>query len=228
MINSEEKAHLAVRRAGYADADGTRGSVARHADHAHVVAEVLAAELRADAHLARHLQDRLLHLQVAEGAAELVAARVQVVEVLRGGQLHGLQTGLSGGSADGQRQVVRRTRGGAQRLDLRLDEGHQTLRRQQRLRLLEEVRLVGRAAALRHEHELVLVARDREEVDLSGEVGLRVHLLVHRQRSILAVAQVQLRVSVVTRSEKAHTPTLHETEIQRRARPSTRTDPSFP
>lgn len=202
--------------------------MARHADHTHVVAEVLAAELRADAHLARHLQNRLLHLQVAEGAAELVAARVQVVEVLGGGQLHGLQTGLSGGSADGQRKVVRGTRSGAQRLDLRLDEGHQTLRRQQRLRLLEEVRLVGRAAALRHEHKLVLVARDREEVDLRGEVGLRVHLLVHRQRSVLAVAQVQLRVSVVTSSEKAHTPTLHETEIQRHARPSTRTGPSFP
>ena len=202
--------------------------MARHADHTHVMAEVLAAELRADAHLARHLQNRLLHLQVAEGAAELVAARVQVVEVLGGGQLHGLQTGLSGGSADDDGEMVRGARSGAQRLDLRLDEGHQTLRRQQRLCLLEEVRLVGRAAALRHEHKLVLVARDREEVDLRGEVGLRVHLLVHRQRSVLTVAQVQLRVSVVTSSEKAHTPTLHETEIQRHARPSTRTGPSFP
>ena len=193
----------------------------RHADHTHVVAEVLAAELRADAHLARHLQNGLLHLQVAEGAAELVAARVQIVQVLRGGQLHRLQTRLSGGAADGERQMVGRTRSSAQRLDLRLDEGHQTLRRQQSLRLLEEVRLVRRAAALRHEHELVLVARDREQVDLRGQVG-------HRQRSVLAVAQVQLRVSVVTRSHHLTIPTLHETEIQRRARPSTRTDPSFP
>lgn len=200
----------------------------RHADHTHVVAEVLAAELRADAHLARHLQNGLLHLQVAEGAAELVAARVQIVQVLRGGQLHRLQTRLSGGAADGERQMVGRTRSSAQRLDFRLDEGHQTLRRQQSLRLLEEVRLVRRAAALRHEHELVLVARDREQVDLRGQVGLRVHFLVHRQRSVLAVAQVQLRVSVVTRSHHLTIPTLHETEIQRRARPSTRTDPSFP
>mmetsp|Transcript_13789 Transcript_13789/g.40850 ORF Transcript_13789/g.40850 Transcript_13789/m.40850 type:complete len:298 (+) Transcript_13789:36-929(+) len=51
---------LPVRRAADADADGARGAVARQAHDAHVVAEVLAAELRADAQLPRELQDLLL------------------------------------------------------------------------------------------------------------------------------------------------------------------------
>jgi hypothetical protein len=48
---------------------GQRRAVARQPDHAHVVAEVLAAELRADAVLARDLEHLLLELEVAEGAA---------------------------------------------------------------------------------------------------------------------------------------------------------------
>ena len=46
---------LAVGRAGHADADRQRGAVARQADHPHVVAEILAAELRADAEVLRQL-----------------------------------------------------------------------------------------------------------------------------------------------------------------------------
>ncbi len=52
--------HLAVGRAGDAEADRQRGAVARQADDAHVVAEILAAELRADAELLRQLLDLLL------------------------------------------------------------------------------------------------------------------------------------------------------------------------
>ena len=61
--------HLAVGRAGHAKPDRQRRAVARHADHPHVVAEILAAELRADAERLRHLQDFLLHLEIAEGVA---------------------------------------------------------------------------------------------------------------------------------------------------------------
>ena len=43
---------LAVGRARHRERDRARRAVARQADHAHVVAEVLAAELRADAELA--------------------------------------------------------------------------------------------------------------------------------------------------------------------------------
>ena len=68
---------LAVGRARHADADRARRAVARQADHAHVVAEVLAAELRADAGLLRELEHLRLELEVAEAAAERVAARRQ-------------------------------------------------------------------------------------------------------------------------------------------------------
>ena len=55
--------------------------MARQADHPHVVGEVLAAELGADADLVAELLDLLLELRVAEGAAERVARGGQVVEV---------------------------------------------------------------------------------------------------------------------------------------------------
>ena len=42
-------AYLSICRAGDADADGARGAVAGETDHADVVAEVLATELRTDA-----------------------------------------------------------------------------------------------------------------------------------------------------------------------------------
>ena len=51
---------LAVGRARHRERDRARRAVARQPDHAHVVAEVLAAELRADAELLRELQHLLL------------------------------------------------------------------------------------------------------------------------------------------------------------------------
>jgi hypothetical protein len=76
------------------------GAVARQADHPHVVAEVLAAELGADAHLPGHLVDGGLHLQVAEGVAGLGARRGQAVQIVARRQLHGLERQLRAGPAD--------------------------------------------------------------------------------------------------------------------------------
>ena len=50
-------------------ATGQRRAVPGQADHADVVAEVLAAELRADADLLGQLEDLLLQLLVAEAVA---------------------------------------------------------------------------------------------------------------------------------------------------------------
>jgi hypothetical protein len=52
------------------------------------------------------------------------------------------------------------------------------LRVEQRLRLLEQEALVGRAAALGHEQELVLVAVGRGHLDLRRQVGAGVDLLL--------------------------------------------------
>jgi hypothetical protein len=46
------------------------------------VAEIFAAELRADAERLRHLQHLLLHGEIAEGVAVLAPRGRQVVEIL--------------------------------------------------------------------------------------------------------------------------------------------------
>ena len=74
--------YLAVGGARDADSDGARSAVAGQADDPHVVAEVLAAELRADTEPLRHLVHLRFELEVAEGLAMLVAARGQGVEVV--------------------------------------------------------------------------------------------------------------------------------------------------
>ena len=61
---------LAIGRARHRDPDRTRRAVARQPDHADVVAEVLAAELRADAEVAGQLQHLLLEVAVAKGVAQ--------------------------------------------------------------------------------------------------------------------------------------------------------------
>src|SRR6186997_256671 len=82
--------HLAVRRAGDAEPDRQRGAVARQTDHADVVAKILAAELRADAERLRHLQDFLLHLEIAERIAVGRTMGRQRVEIARRGEFYRL------------------------------------------------------------------------------------------------------------------------------------------
>ena len=64
---------LAVGRTRHRQRDRARRAVPRQTDHAHVVAEVLAAELRADPELLRERQHFGFELHVAEAAPELVA-----------------------------------------------------------------------------------------------------------------------------------------------------------
>ena len=66
---------LAIRRARHRQRDRARCPVARQADHAHVVAEVLAAELGADAELLREGEHLCFEFDVAKAAPELVARR---------------------------------------------------------------------------------------------------------------------------------------------------------
>ena len=61
---------LAVGGAGHRDRHRARGAVAGQADHPHVVAEVLAAELGADAEALGEGEDVGLELEVAEAVAE--------------------------------------------------------------------------------------------------------------------------------------------------------------
>ena len=195
---------LPVGRAGHRDRDRAGGAVPGQPDHADVVAEVLAAELRADPEGLGELEDLLLELEVAEAVRGHRARGRQVVEVVRRGVLRGLERELRRRAADDDGQVVRRAGGRAERADLLVEELQHPRRVEDRLGLLEEEGLVRRAAALGHEQELVLRAlpvlvrcRRRVELDLRGQVGAGVLLVPHRQRRELGVAQVELRVGVV-------------------------------
>src|SRR5579859_774673 len=162
------------------------------ADHADIVAEILAAELRADAGLARESQHLRLESGVAESLAELAAGSRQRVEIAATRKLHRLERELRRRAADYDREVIGRTGRGAEGADLLVDELHQRLRVQHRLGLLVEERLVGGAAALGDEEQVVLVALVGEEIDLRRQIVAGVHLLVHREWRDLAVAQICL------------------------------------
>ena len=79
-----------------------------------------------------------------------------------------------------------------------LDEFRERLLVQQRLGLLVEESLVGRAAALGDEEELVLHAGlAAVDVDLRGKVRARVLLVGHRKGHDLRIAQVTVLVGLV-------------------------------
>ena len=89
----------------------------------HVVAEVLAAELGADAEILGELADLRFEREVAEGAPVRRAGRRQGVEVAGGGELDGLQVELGGQAADHDGEVIGRAGGRAEGQDLFLQEG---------------------------------------------------------------------------------------------------------
>ena len=66
-----------------------------------------------------------------------------------------------------------------------------------RLGLLIEIGLVGRAAPFGHHEEAVLHTFGSLNIYLGRQIALGIHLVVHIERSILAVAQVLLGVSLI-------------------------------
>ena len=171
--------------------------MARQADHAHVVAEVLPAELRADARPPGELQHLLLQLVVPEPPAQLVAGLGQVVQVAGGRQLGRFDGQLRRRTTDDDGEVVRRAGGGPETADLGVEEPEQAFLVQDRLGLLEQVALVGRSAALGHEQQLVGVSVHRGDLDLRREVGAGVDLLPHRHRCELGVAEMRDAVGLI-------------------------------
>ncbi len=170
----------------------------RSADDTHVVHEVLAAELGADARLLADLQHLLLPFEVAETAAALVARRGQLVEVTGRRFLDGREAHLGRCAADAEGQMVRRAGRRAEVFDMLGDELGQRLFVQKRLSLLIEEGLVGRTAALGNEKELVFHAGlAAVDVDLRGQIGAGVLLLGHGKRHDLRITQIALLVSLV-------------------------------
>ena len=185
---------LPVRRAGDPEADRQRGAMPGKPDHAHVVAEIFAAELRADAELLRELMNFLLEREIAKRMSVGPSRSRERVEIFRRGELHRLQRQLRARAADDDRQVIGRAGRRAEGENLFLQERDQAIVRQDRRRRLIEETLVGGAAALGDEQEFVRVLALGGNLDLRGQIVAGVLLLEHRERRDLAVAQVLLLV----------------------------------
>ena len=134
---------IAVSGAGDAHADRAGGSVTRQANHADVVGEVFAAELRAKAEILRFQQQLLLQLNIAERLAVLVTFGGQAIVVARGGQLHGFQRRFRRGAANHKGDMVRRTGRGAEGAHLLNQVVFQLRRGNQRFGFLIQVGFVG-------------------------------------------------------------------------------------
>ena len=92
--------------------------------------------------------------------------------------------------------MIRRTRGGAEREHLFLQERQHAVVRQNRRRRLEQERLVGRAATLGDEQQLVGVLALRVDLHLRRHVRLGVLLLEHGNRRELRIAQIALQIRI--------------------------------
>ena len=92
--------------------------------------------------------------------------------------------------------MIRRTCCSAQADQLLKDPRKKCLLVEQCLCFLEEVALVGRAATLRHEEELVGVAIDCTDFDFCRKVVTGVLLFVHGDGCHLAVAKVACLVGI--------------------------------
>ena len=148
---------LPVGRAGDRDRDRARGAVAGQPDDADVVAEVLAAELRADPERLGQLEDLLLELEVAEAVRRHRCPRSAGC---RGSAPRRTSRSSARTPRDVPPMTTARWYGGQAAVPSeRIFSSRNSSIRvgvQDRLGLLEEERLVGRAAALGHEEELVL------------------------------------------------------------------------
>ena len=171
---------VAVGGAAHTHTDGAAGTVARQTDHADVVGQVLATKLGTETDFVGLLEELLLQVDVAEGAACLVARGGQVVIVLDAAELDGEKVLFGRRATDDEADVVGRAGCRAEALHLLHQE------RQERALVLDgglghgvEVGLVGGSAALGDHDEAILVALHGLDVNLCGEVAARVDLVVH-------------------------------------------------
>ena len=115
----------------------------RQPDHADVVTEILATELRADTCRLGDLEDLCLHIQIAKRLTELSARRRKRIEIPSRGELGQLQRILRASSADNEAEMIRRAGGRAEGPDLFIHPRRKARRIEECFRLLEQQALVG-------------------------------------------------------------------------------------
>ncbi len=171
--------------------------MAREADDADVMDIVLATELGADAVAAADVHDALFPFEVAEGLTALIPFCWEVVIVACGGFFNSGEVCFGRCAANDYGQMVRRAGSRAESFDFFYKELLEVGLSEESFGLLEEVGLVGRAAAFGDEEEVVFVASNGVEVSLCGEVVARVLFFEHVFCNNLRVAEVSLSVGFV-------------------------------
>jgi hypothetical protein len=129
---------LTVRRARHRNRHRARRPVTGKPHDAHVMAEVLPAELGSDAERPGLVENRRLELRIADGVAESVTLGGETVEVTGGGQLRRLERHLRRRAADDDRKVVGRARRRAEQAELLIEKLGEPGRVQQGFGLLEQ------------------------------------------------------------------------------------------
>ena len=189
---------VTVCRATDAQTDGATCTVAGQADNTHIVSHILAAELCAQTYLVCLLQQLFLQLHIAERTPRLIARSGQAVVVVGRCQFHRQQVLLCTRTANHNRDMIRRTSRRTQTLHLLHKERNQRAGvLDTRFGLLVEIGLVGTAATFRYAQETVFHTLRSLDVYLRRQIAFRVHFFVHRQRSVLRIAQVVLCIGVI-------------------------------
>ena len=172
--------------------------MAGQAYYADIMGKVFAAELCSKSYLVGFLKQLLLKFHIAEGTSCFIASGGEFVIVVSRSQFHGQKILLCTGSANDNGDVVGRTCCCAETLHLFHKEGNQCSGiLDAGLGFLIEVCFVGGPSAFRDAEETVFHSLAGFDVDLCGKVATGVHLVVHVERCILAVAQIVLGIGVV-------------------------------
>ena len=179
--------------------------MARQPDNPHIMAVIFAAELRADAEIARDLQDFGFPFRIAPGMAEAVAFGWQPVKGADRGLFHRLQIIFGRGAANDDGKVIGRAGRCAQIEDCRFDEVTKPFRVQHRFGFLVKEGLVGRPAAFLNEGEFIFGALAGIEIDLRWQVGGGVDLFEHAGRGELRIAKIAFLIGIIDAARQCFT-----------------------
>lgn len=171
--------------------------MAGEANDADVEGEVFAAELGTDADVAGDFEEFGFEFGVTKGLTVFIALSGEGVEVFGGGEFYGFEAGFGAGAADDEDEVVGRAGGGAEGAHFFEAEFLEASGVEEGFGFLVKEGFVRGAAAFADEEEFVFVSGGGVEVDLGGEVGAGVNLIVHGAWGGLGVAEVFFGVGFV-------------------------------
>eukprot|EP00760_Papus_ankaliazontas_P009754 PhM_4_TR14128/c0_g1_i2/m.90838 len=183
--------NLAIGAAADTQTNRARRAVPGQTDDADLMGEILSTELRADATAAGDFEHFFLPLHIAERVTCLsITGAWKVVEEAAARELDRLQCLFRALTSDNHGNVVRRARGGAEVRHLLCQELNEALWVEHRFCFLVQKALVGAATTLGDEHQLVLVPLRGHNINLRGQIVLRVDFFEHVHGGHLGVAIV--------------------------------------